>query len=1799
MTRASLVHIADAVIRGATAFALATALVVTTGPVSVALAAPGNDNFSSATDIATVFGSGTYSDSVDTLLATREAAESPSLSSCGAFPSSANTHSAWYRFQAPVGGGSLTLDTRNSTPAGYDTVLEVWTSGATPAPGIPSLLTPSAACNDDAGKLSNKSEATLQLVPNDYYYVMVRDYGADDAGGNLTFRAFYSATHQIYVNPTTGDDSSNTGSQTLPFKTIQKGVNQISSSGTVNLAPGTYPESVIIDKTLTLADYGGAGARTANAITLSSMANVTLSGTVSAPAVLVIYAASIQQGLSLVLPGGTVTATEGAYPEQLSINKSLTLQGQNTPFRAAIAPGAGNTAITVNSGTVTIRYFDIQSNATGVLVNGGAVTLLRNNFTGSTAFAVNSAGSAVTATQNWWGNASGPTHASNPGGTGVAVSDNVTFSPWCTTALPTCDPQTGIAAQLVFTSSPNTSRVNTVFGTQPVVEVRDSVGNPVLGYSGPVTLTITSGTGTAGASVVGTATVNAVSGVATFSGLSIDRVGQNYQLTASVAGVPSADSAAFHITADRLTFTTSPGNARANQVFPTQPVVKATDQFGNVDTIFTGPVTLAIASGPGGAILSGATAVTATNGVATFSGLALDRIGDYTLEASASGLAVTGSAVFHIGADRLEFQTSPGDTAAGATLTPNPVVRAVDGFGAVDPQFTASVSVALTGGTVGAVLGGTTSLSAVNGVITYTNLSVNLAGLSYQLVASSTGLTGATSTAFDITSGVANQLAFSQQPPDSRANQTFTTVVRALDDQGNLASGFSGPVTITVASGPGTLGGATTVNAVGGVITYTALSLNRIGAHTLQASAPGLTSTTSTSFYISADRLAFVTQPPDSTAGVNFTTSVQATDGFGTLDAQFNGSVAISQASGPVGATLSGSNPLTATNGLVTFTLSLDKAGLYTLQAASNPLTPATSNSFTISPAAASQLVFNAQPGDAQAGATLPPPPVVYALDSFGNLAASFSGAVTMTIASGPGGAALNGTTTVNAVGGVITYTNLSIDVAGMYTVQATASGLTAATSNSFNITPGAAARLVFTAQPGDARANQAFPAQPVVVVQDSFSNTVTSFNSAVTITVASGPGTLGGATTVNAVNGVVTFSGLTLNRIGAHTLQASRAGLTSATSNSFYISADRLAYVTQPPDSTAGVNFITSLKATDSFGTVDAQFNGSVTISQASGPGGATLSGTNPLNAVSGLVTFTLSLDKAGTYTLQAVSSPLTSTTSNSFIISPAAATHLAFTSQPGGSTVNAALSAAPVVAVMDTFNNIVTAYSGSITLTIATGPGGAVLTGTTTLAASGGLATFNGLSLNKAGTYTLQASSDPLTPATSNSFVIGKATATVTLGSLSQTYDGTAKSATATTNPLSLTVVFTYSPATPLNAGSYVVTGTVSDADYQGSATGTLVIAKANQTIDFPGPLPDRYVSDLPFTVAAASSKKLTVMFFTTGQCTASGSTITLTGVGSCTVLASQSGDNNYNPAPPPTPPSWTFNINAATQTITFQSIPDHVLTDPPFPITATTAPTAQPVTFTSSPGICSVAGSTITLLSTGTCTITATSPAAFPAIRSFNITVPINRVYLPLVLRNFSPQPDLAGAFSLSPANPTAGQPVLITVVITNQGSAATTSGFWVDFYINPNPAPNASNQPWNGRCGMMPCYGIAWYVPMTLAPGQSVTLTSTPNGYCQGSPSASNPQGYCSPNTVWPTGAFAGGTNNLYLYVDSWNPGVANGAVTESDENNNLFARTNLGPLDAGLESMNANPSVEPFVINLPDRSAPSENSEAQP
>lgn len=112
--------------------------------------------------------------------------------------------------------------------------------------------------------------------------------------------------------------------------------------------------------------------------------------------------------------------------------------------------------------------------------------------------------------------------------------------------------------RLIFSGQPDGAEINKPLAMQPAVTVLNNKGQTDTTFNGPVTLAIKSGTGTSGAALTGTATVNAVAGVATFSGLAVNKAGTAYQLTASSAGFQAIESAAFNISKSSQTITFAP-----------------------------------------------------------------------------------------------------------------------------------------------------------------------------------------------------------------------------------------------------------------------------------------------------------------------------------------------------------------------------------------------------------------------------------------------------------------------------------------------------------------------------------------------------------------------------------------------------------------------------------------------------------------------------------------------------------------------------------------------------------------------------------------------------------------------------------------------------------------------------------------------------------------------------------------------------------------------------------------------------------------------------------------------------------------------------------------------------------------------------------------------------------------------------------------------------------------------------------------------------------------------------------------
>jgi hypothetical protein len=182
-------------------------------------------------------------------------------------------------------------------------------------------------------------------------------------------------------------------------------------------------------------------------------------------------------------------------------------------------------------------------------------------------------------------------------------------------------------------------------------------------------------------------------------------------------------------------------------------------------------------------------------------------------------------------------------------------------------------------------------------------------------------------------------------------------------------------------------------------------------------------------------------------------------------------------------------------------------------------------------------------------------------------------------------------------------------------------------------------------------------------------------------------------------------------------------------------------------------------------------------------------------------------------------------------------------------------------------------------------------------------------GLKPNQLYTYYVRAfdTSSNLGPSSNViSLTTPKATATLTLSGLAATYDGSPHAVTVTTSPIGLTgvsVTYDGSPTAPTDAGSYAVVASLTNTEYTAAnATGTLVIAKASQTITFNQPPTPVLLVDGSFSVSATASSNLTVSFDsdTPSVCTVSGTTVTPVATGTCTIRASQPGNTNYNAAP-----------------------------------------------------------------------------------------------------------------------------------------------------------------------------------------------------------------------------------------------------------------------------------------------------------
>jgi ELWxxDGT repeat protein len=299
--------------------------------------------------------------------------------------------------------------------------------------------------------------------------------------------------------------------------------------------------------------------------------------------------------------------------------------------------------------------------------------------------------------------------------------------------------------------APSAATAGTAFSL--TVTARDALDRVNTGYLGTVTFTSSDGT----ADLPGTYTfTSADQGVHTFTVTlrtagsqtvsATDRGASSITDTATVAINPAA--------ADHLLFFQQPSDTVAGQPISPAVTVEILDQFNNVLTNdSTDTVTLAL---NGGGTLNGTLTQTVSNGVATFADLSINQAGSgYRLTANSAGLMQITSGGFAINpaaADHLLFFQQPTNTVAGQTISPV-IIEIVDQFGnVVTSESSDMVTLSIGANPSGGTLTGTLTITVTNGIATFSDLSIDLAGGGYTLHATIGGsLADIDSNLFDIT----------------------------------------------------------------------------------------------------------------------------------------------------------------------------------------------------------------------------------------------------------------------------------------------------------------------------------------------------------------------------------------------------------------------------------------------------------------------------------------------------------------------------------------------------------------------------------------------------------------------------------------------------------------------------------------------------------------------------------------------------------------------------------------------------------------------------------------------------------------------------------------------------------------------------------------------------------------------------------------------------------------------------------------------------------------------------------------
>jgi adhesin/invasin len=927
----------------------------------------------------------------------------------------------------------------------------------------------------------------------------------------------------------------------------------------------------------------------------------------------------------------------------------------------------------------------------------------------------------------------------------------------------------GPAAGLTFSVPPTSTTAGAAIAPAIQVTAQDAFGNTAA-FTGNVTLSITSGTGTAGATLGGTVTQTAAGGVASFASVNITKAGTGYTLTATGAGPITGTSAAFNITAAAATqIAVDTGDAQTatvNTAVATPPAVIVKDQYGNPKSGVG--VTFAVATG-GGTVVPTTAVATDASGIAAVTSWTLGpAMGTNTLTATATGLTgspVTFTATGQAGAaSTIAVNAGNNQTAtAGAAVATPPSVIVKDAQGNPVSGVSIIFAVATGGGTVVPTTAVTTDVSGIAAVTSWT---LGATAGSNTLTATSAGLTGSpvTFTATG-TAGAASTIAVNagnNQTGIAGAAVATPPSVVVKDALGNPVSGVS--VTFAVATGGGTVVPTTAVTTdASGIAAVTSWTLGATaGSNTLTATSAGLTGSpvtfTATGSAGTASTIA-LNAGDGQTATVNTAVatapSVIVKDGNGNPVAGVSVTFAVATGGGTVVPTTAVATDANGVAAATSWTLGTT-AGANTLTATASGLTgsPVT---FTATGQAGTPTQIAVNGGNNQsatAGMAVTIAPSAIVKDLYGNPKSG----VDVTFAVASGGGTVNPTTPVTTdANGIATATSWTLGpTVGSNTLTATATGLVGSPSVTFTATGVVGTASIIALNGGNGQtavAGTAVTTPPSAIVTDAHGNPVSGIN--VTFAVASGGGTVVPTTAVATnVAGIAQASTWTLGpAAGSNTLTATATGLSGSpvtfTATGIAGGATQIA-LNGGDGQTATVN--AAVATAPSVIVKDANGNpvAGTEVTFAVATGGGTVVPTTAVTTDAGGIarptSWTLGTT-AGSNTLTATASGL-SGSPVTFTATGIAGTASSIALNAGDAqtaTVHTAVTTAPSVVVKDQFGN---PKSGvPVTFAVATG-GGTVVPTTAVSTDANGIAAVTSWTLGTAaGNNTLTATASGLT--------------------------------------------------------------------------------------------------------------------------------------------------------------------------------------------------------------------------------------------------------------------------------------------------------------------------------------------------------------------------------------------------------------------------------------------------------------------